>query len=61
MKGAQMQIAFYDLDADVYQRRSDWWAWLAILTLQLECAHAAASQDFWHFSIYKNAIKGIVS
>ena len=24
---------------NVYRKRTDWWAWLAILTLQLECAH----------------------
>ena len=55
-----MQLDLFDL-LDVYRNRTQWWALLAILTLQLEHAWAVECQDFWHISVYKNAIEGIVS
>ena len=56
---SQMQLDLFDL-LDVYRNRTQWWALLAVLTLQLEHAWAVEHQDFWHISLYKNAIEGIV-
>ena len=40
-----------------WERRCNWMGWWAILHLQLEHADAVESQDFWHVSHYKHAIK----
>ena len=55
---SQMQL---DLFNSTYDLRCAWMGWFAILHLQLEHAWAVEHQDFWHISLYKNAIKGALN